>query len=148
MPTNTQAHVNIEVDDDASWRLLWMAASLCPVCQYYAARRFRVVPLAVAIAAARADLDAHELYMRFMGSVHARHLAGESLSTRHHTPVEWTTGPGGEKSSRLRVQRGCNGCGSSLGDANDAELDAAMSGAPLPDVRLECGCYDRPEVAA
>lgn len=92
-------------------------------------------------------MNGRELLMRFLGSVHARHVAGGSLSTRHHTPVKWTTKANGGKSSRIRVQRSCNGCGSSLGDANDAELDAAMSGTDLPDVRLECGCYGREDAA-
>ena len=37
-----------------------------------------------------------------------------------------------------RVKRACNGCGTSLGDATDAEIDAAMEGRPMPDVRDEC----------
>lgn len=37
-----------------------------------------------------------------------------------------------------RVKRACNGCGNTLGDATDAELDAAMAGRELPDVRGEC----------
>ncbi len=41
---------------------------------------------------------------------------------------------------RITVQRCCNGCGRSLGDATDDELNAAVAGAPLPDVRDECGC--------
>jgi hypothetical protein len=39
------------------------------------------------------------------------------------------------------VQRSCNGCQKSLGDAYEAELDAAVDGRRLPDVRLECGCW-------
>ncbi len=35
------------------------------------------------------------------------------------------------------IQRACNGCGESLRDANEAELDAATMGAALPDVRSE-----------
>jgi hypothetical protein len=42
--------------------------------------------------------------------------------------------------TRVTVKRSCNGCGRSLGDASGVELDAAMSGAPLADVRDECGC--------
>ncbi|UJP39345.1 hypothetical protein [Cellulomonas palmilytica] len=42
--------------------------------------------------------------------------------------------------TRFRVHRMCNGCDSDLGDATDDELMAAVSGAPLPDVRAECGC--------
>lgn len=45
-----------------------------------------------------------------------------------------------EGGKRITVQRCCNGCGRPLGDANDAEMDAAIAGASLPDVRSECGC--------
>jgi hypothetical protein len=38
----------------------------------------------------------------------------------------------------ITVQRCCNGCGDSIGDANDADLNAAVAGLPLPDVRAEC----------
>lgn len=48
--------------------------------------------------------------------------------------------PGG--GSRVTVKRCCNGCGRELGDATEAELDAAMVGRPLPDVRDECGRHD------
>lgn len=40
----------------------------------------------------------------------------------------------------MRMKRACNGCGRGLGDATHTELAAAMDGAPLPDVREECGC--------
>lgn len=43
-------------------------------------------------------------------------------------------------STTFRVKRYCNGCGKSIGDVNEAELDAAIAGLPLPDVREECGC--------
>lgn len=56
--------------------------------------------------------------------------------TRTHTPPR-TTESG---STIIKVQRACNGCHRSLGDATDIELDAAMNGEPLPDVRAECGC--------
>lgn len=42
-------------------------------------------------------------------------------------------------STILTVKRVCP-CGRELGDATDAELDAAVDGRPLPDVRDECGC--------
>lgn len=45
----------------------------------------------------------------------------------------------GTTSTTVTVKRSCNGCGRRLGDVTEAELDAAMSGAPLPDVRDECG---------
>lgn len=39
---------------------------------------------------------------------------------------------------RVRVQRACNGCGTYIGDATDAEIDACVNGGRLPDVRNEC----------
>ena len=41
---------------------------------------------------------------------------------------------------RLTVKRCCNGCNREIGDVTDAEMDAAITGAELPDVRVECGC--------
>lgn len=43
--------------------------------------------------------------------------------------------------TRLTVKRCCNRCGDEVGDATQAELEAAMNGSPLPDVRQECGCW-------
>lgn len=39
---------------------------------------------------------------------------------------------------RIHVHRCCNGCGLDIGDVTDAEIDAAVWGDPLPDVRDEC----------
>lgn len=142
MPTSP-ATVTIDTRDDFSWRLLSVAASLCPVCQDYASRRIRVIALATVVAADRAGVDPKVLFHRYMGSVHARHLDGGSLSTRKSTPVRRRDGV-----SHLTVHRICNGCGADLGDANAEELDAAQAGRPLPDVRLECGCFGREERVA
>lgn len=38
----------------------------------------------------------------------------------------------------ITVQRCCNGCGRSLRDVTESEIDAAVAGQPLPDVRQEC----------
>ena len=43
-------------------------------------------------------------------------------------------------STSITVKRCCNGCQREIGDVTDAEMDAAVSGAALPDVREECGC--------
>lgn len=54
-------------------------------------------------------------------------------------PRPWTEDqplPSGGR--RIRVKRACNGCGIAVGDATDAELEAAIFGEPLPDVRGEC----------
>ncbi|MFI2434652.1 hypothetical protein [Streptomyces sp. NPDC018693] len=39
---------------------------------------------------------------------------------------------------RIRVKRACNGCARYIGDATDAEIEACVTGRPLPDVRHEC----------
>lgn len=41
-------------------------------------------------------------------------------------------------STTVHVQRCCNGCGETIGDATQAELDCAVTGRPLPDMRGEC----------
>ncbi len=108
----------------------------CPVCAAYTARRGAVLEPHLALAAfkrgVRVDVVEHE----YLTAVHDRHLAGGSLSTRDHTPVVKT-----ETGSQIRVQRACNGCGASLGDTTADELEHAVAGWPLPDVRLECGCH-------
>jgi hypothetical protein len=38
----------------------------------------------------------------------------------------------------LCIKRHCNGCDALLGDSTEAEVDAAIAGVPLPDVRGEC----------
>lgn len=45
----------------------------------------------------------------------------------------------GRQWTKRKVQRVCNGCGRSLGDATEAEIEGAIYG-DLPDVTDECGC--------
>lgn len=45
-----------------------------------------------------------------------------------------------------KIKRCCNGCGRELGDVNDDEILDAVLGTPIPDVRIECGCWSTPEV--
>lgn len=52
----------------------------------------------------------------------------------------WTDPMKVDGGKQLTVKRCCNGCGRSLGDATEAELDAAYAGHPLPGVTAECGC--------
>jgi hypothetical protein len=68
---------------------------------------------------------------------HADALLAMAAGKRTRTPVvEFSPGK-----SRIRVQRGCNGCGGQLGDATGEEAAMAACGVPLPDVRRECpGC--------
>jgi hypothetical protein len=61
------------------------------------------------------------------------------------TPRPWTDDvrtarPDGSTSTTIVVKRCCNGCQRPLGDVTDDEIDAAVDGLPLPDVRTECGC--------
>lgn len=46
--------------------------------------------------------------------------------------------PAADGGRLIRTQRACNGCGEGLGDASDVEIQAAIAGRPLPDVRGEC----------
>lgn len=107
----------------------------CPVCIAYRARRGNTLRIAVTAAANHAQVDPAYLMALYQLSVHERHIGGGCLSTRPRTPHEkrGTT-------TTLHVKRSCNGCGTDLGDATAAELDAAVVGEQLPDVRLECGC--------
>lgn len=118
--------------------------SACEVCAAYAARRAAVLDPHLRLRAAIRGVDLTVVTREYMFRVHRRHLAGLSLSTRTFTPVEKLPG-GGE---RIRVQRVCNGCYESVGDANATELDHAVAGLQLPDVRLECGCFGRDGAAA
>jgi hypothetical protein len=63
--------------------------------------------------------------------------------TREMTPPK----PNGKGGTTIRVHRCCNGCGREIGDANQSELEAAVAGVSLPDVRSECGCVDVAKVS-
>lgn len=52
-------------------------------------------------------------------------------------PRVWTDDDGREHRT-MTVQRCCNGCGREIGDVTEAEIEAAITGAPLSDVRDEC----------
>lgn len=41
-------------------------------------------------------------------------------------------------SKTVTTKRACNGCGELLGDITKAEMNAAIAGRPMPDVRREC----------
>lgn len=60
------------------------------------------------------------------------------LMARTATPPQTVVRDDGSTATRIRVQRNCNGCEESLGDATDEELLAAVEGRELPDVRGEC----------
>lgn len=57
---------------------------------------------------------------------------------RTHTPPVTTIREDGRTSTRHTVQRACNGCGHDIGDVTEEEMEAAINGWPLPDVRHEC----------
>lgn len=58
---------------------------------------------------------------------------------RTHTPDRITVGEDGRKTTTIKVQRACNGCGTLLGDVNNIEIDRAIAGLPPLDARAECG---------
>lgn len=58
---------------------------------------------------------------------------------RTKTPPRIRYNKAGEEVGRtMTVQRYCNGCGHEIGDATLEEIEAAINGAPLSDVRDEC----------
>jgi hypothetical protein len=110
----------------------------CRVCAHYVRRRGNTLRLAVVVEAERHGISAPLLMCRYViNSVHARHLAGDTLSTRPFTEAKALAAGG----KQMHVKRICNGCGNNLGDVRPDEIDAAVAGEPLPDVRLECGCW-------
>jgi hypothetical protein len=148
VPTDTTVTVTLEADAEPAIRSLAVAAIHahtlgCRVCRHYLERRGDTLLTAVVVQALAYELVPALRLLRYVRSVHDRHVAGGSLSTRHHTALQRT----GPSSSRIRVQRSCNGCQKTLGDANAAELDAAVAGQMLPDVRLECGCWTNENAA-
>ena len=56
------------------------------------------------------------------------------ILARHKTPA--VRNPDG--SGTITMQRCCNGCGESLGDVTMTEIECAIAGLLLPDVRMEC----------
>lgn len=50
----------------------------------------------------------------------------------------WTPGELSENGRRFTVKRACSGCDELIGDITPTEIDAAVSGEPLPDVTGEC----------
>ena len=61
-------------------------------------------------------------------------LDEHDILPRHRTPER--ANPDGSRT--ITVQRCCNGCGEPLGDVTLTEINAAIDGLPLPDVRPEC----------
>jgi hypothetical protein len=57
---------------------------------------------------------------------------------RTKTPPKVWTDEDGREHRVMTVQRCCNGCGREIGDVTDDEITAAITGAPLTDVRDEC----------
>jgi hypothetical protein len=60
------------------------------------------------------------------------------MSTRTFTPDRKTVNAEGRTVTHMTTKRVCNGCGEFVGDVTDAEMDCAIDGRPLPDVRSEC----------
>ena len=79
------------------------------------------------------------------GSFEARHELTEygarveaRFVPRTNTPDVVTVDADGFKRTTFTVKRACNGCGQYLGDVTDAEINRAVAGLPLLDVRAEC----------
>lgn len=71
-------------------------------------------------------------------------LAAQVLARRPWTPDEKTA-----TGTRITVKRACNGCGTLIGDVTEAEIEAAIGGARMTDVRGECArCSSAGVVAA
>jgi hypothetical protein len=58
--------------------------------------------------------------------------------SRTFTPDRVVTQADGRTITTITTKRVCNGCGEFVGDVTDAEMDCAIDGRPLPDVRSEC----------
>lgn len=98
----------------------------CPVCVFYASRRATVLEPEFALRAFKRGVAVSVVQHEYLTGVHARHLAGHSLSTRLSIPG-WP-------------KRRCNGCLAVLGNLTEDELEERAYDRPEPDVRLECGC--------
>ena len=57
---------------------------------------------------------------------------------RTNTPDVVTVDADGFERTTFKVKRACNGCGQYLGDVTTAEINRAVAGLPLLDVRAEC----------
>ena len=113
----------------------------CEVCLAYAGRRSAVLAPHFDLAALRRMVGTRVVVREYLHAVHRRHTAGLSLSTRPYTLTDWKRDAAGNRHGLVIVKRACNGCGDELGDATQPEVEAAAAGAPLPDSRLECGCF-------
>jgi hypothetical protein len=60
------------------------------------------------------------------------------MSARTFTPDRVETTEDGRTRTHITMKRVCNGCGEYVGDVTDAEMDCAIEGRPLPDVRSDC----------
>lgn len=61
-----------------------------------------------------------------------------AITTRPWTPNRKKAGDDGREVTVVVMKRCCNGCGRKLGDVYPEEIEASVSGQPLPDVRNEC----------
>jgi len=99
-------------------------------CEYHAMVASQSVPPATGLGSYWLTRDGRD------GSPQLELIEAERAS-RPSTPDVKT-----EFGKRVTVKRCCNGCNRALGDATDAELHAALTGARLPDTRDECGCAE------
>jgi hypothetical protein len=83
-------------------------------------------------------LDGHHLHL--LDPLPPRGRVLVLITDLSHVPASrtWTPRRPTSAGTKGTVKRACNGCGSLLGDVTDTEIEAAMGGEPLPDVRHEC----------
>lgn len=61
-----------------------------------------------------------------------------SVSARMHSPDRKKLTADGRTVTTVTMKRHCNGCNATVGDVTDAEVERAIAGLPLVDVRAEC----------
>lgn len=77
------------------------------------------------------------LYAAASGLAHRADDAAAAAAARGPRPnTPDRVNPDGSRT--VTMKRACNGCGNSIGDVTDAEIEAGVNGEPLPDVRGEC----------
>lgn len=83
-------------------------------------------------------LDGHHLHVLDPLPPRGRVLVLVTDLTGVPTGRSWTPPRPTSVGTKVTVKRACNGCGGLLGDVHQYEIEAAMGGEPLPDVRSEC----------
>lgn len=83
-------------------------------------------------------LDGHHLHVLNPQPPRGRVLVVITDLTGVPAGRSWTPPLPTSAGTKCTVKRACNGCGTQIGDVHMSEIEAAMGGEPLPDVRSEC----------